>query len=64
VAVDDDGAAAVLGGPVVADGQAELVGLAGGLAEQGELADRAGAAALQWSVRPAWATTSLPSSRT
>jgi hypothetical protein len=47
VAVDDDGAAAVLAGPVVADGEAVLVGLAGGLAVQGELADGAGAAALQ-----------------
>ena len=39
--------AAVLGRPVVADGQAELVGLAGGLAVQRELAHLAGAAALE-----------------
>jgi hypothetical protein len=39
VAVGDRRVAAVLGGPVVADGQAERVGLAGRLAVQRELAD-------------------------
>jgi hypothetical protein len=47
VAVHDDRPAAVLAGPVVADGEAVLVGLAGGLAVEGELADGTGAAALQ-----------------
>ena len=47
VAVRDDGFTPVVGGPVVADGQAELVGLAGGLAVQGELTHGAGGAASQ-----------------
>ena len=45
VAVDDCGGAAVFGGPVVADGQAEFVGFAGGVAVEGELAHAAGGAA-------------------
>jgi hypothetical protein len=40
VAVDDDGGAPVVVGPWVADGEAELVGLAGGVPVEGEAADR------------------------
>jgi hypothetical protein len=45
VTVDDAGAAAILGRPIVADGQSELVGLPRGLPIQAKLADRAGRAA-------------------
>jgi len=48
VAVHDYRRTAIVGGPVVANGQTELVNLAGGLAEQGEVPDFAGAAALHF----------------
>jgi len=46
VAVDDHGLAAVFGGPVVAHGEAEFIGFAGGFAVEGEFADGAGAPSL------------------
>ena len=48
VAVYDDGLAAIIAGPVVADGQAEIVNFAGGFAEEGKVANRRGAAALHF----------------
>ena len=52
VAVDDHRLAPVFRRPVVADGQAELVGLAGGLAVEGEVADLARAPALHLLLHP------------
>src|SRR4029079_16515592 len=52
VAVHDGGAAAVVLGPRVAHGQAELVGLAGGVAVQGVAADPAGGAAVRLPRQP------------
>src|ERR1043165_9895034 len=46
VTIDHHRLAAVFGGPVVADRQAKLIGLARRLAEQGEVANFAGTAAL------------------
>ena len=46
VSVDDESLAAIVRRPVVADRQAELIRLAGGLAVEGELANRARAATL------------------
>ena len=52
VPVDDHRPAPVLAGPVEADRQAELVGLAGRLAEEGEVADLARAPALHLLLHP------------
>ncbi len=52
VAVDDHRLAAVVGGPVQADRQPELVGLAGRVAVQRELADGPRAAALHLGLQP------------
>ena len=52
MAIDDHGRAPVLGRPVVPHGQAELVGLAGGFAVQGEFPDLARAAALHVRLHP------------
>ncbi len=48
VAVDDHGRAAIVGGPVVADGQAELVDFAGGFAEERKVPHLARTAALHF----------------
>ena len=52
VAVDDHRRPAILGRPVEPDGQPELVGLAGGLAVEGEFADPARAASLHLLLHP------------
>ena len=52
MAVDDHRRAPVLLRPVVADGQAELVGLAGRLAVEGEVSDPARAAPLHLRLHP------------
>ena len=52
MAVDDHGLAAIVGRPVQADRQPELVGLAGRVAVQGELAHGARAAALHLGLEP------------
>ena len=52
VAVDDHGRPAIFRRPVVADGQAELVGLAGRLAVEGEVPDPARAPPLHLLLHP------------
>ena len=47
VPIDDQGFAAVVRSPVIANGQAELIRLACGLTEQRKLADCAGTTAMQ-----------------
>ncbi len=52
VAVNDHRRAPVFGSPVVTHRQAELVGLAAGLAVQGKVANLAGAASLHLGLHP------------